>query len=264
MEVITIVPKNLVGYTEKQPMHMALAQFFPEACMVDYYEHFRKATAKGQYVIMDNGAAETGCCSIDQLIRAAQFVGAQEVVVPDVLKGVDKTLEYACEYIPQIRERMPDVKIMTVAQGETLDEWYECAVELLKMDIDVLGVPKVLTKIGGPNARAEVLTRLAGLTRGVEVHLLGCNESPLEAKAIENLMRQDKMFPRVRSIDSALPYVYAMNNIRIVDGPRPSGTIDFRNGSLNADQIRLLERNIEIWQHDCNLHDDNHNVVKLF
>ena len=257
MKVATILPTNYLDIIEDRPYHMALAHLVGKD--QEYTEFYRQQAEKGNYVILDNGVIETGKpMNIMQLVTCAKKIAADEIILPDVFQDDEATLNNACEAIPIARHELPGVKLMAVPQGKTLEEWVDCARMLLEMDIDVLGIPKVLTKMAGRDGRLMALLELGNLLRGIEVHLLGCWENPIECTVIEKASQAGRIRP-VRGVDSGIAYVYAREGMLITDGPRPSGDIHF--DAKDADREKLI-RNIEIWEAACEL--DESKIKRLF
>src|SRR5690606_4361306 len=168
------------------------------------------------------------------------------------------TLQLVERAIHYVQAQQLDIRLMAVAQGDTLEDWFSCAKELLKMPIDTLGIPKVLTHIAGRDARLYALKQLKDSLSNVDVHLLGCWESPIEITSIARAELNKAINP-VRGVDSAIAYVYAREGMLISEGPRPSGEIDF--SAKDAD-VEILKKNIHIWEDSAIIYPSN--VYRLF
>lgn len=245
MKYATIVPAAYLGLIEADKYHMALAHLIDTKVENAYTSFYRLQGAReGSYVILDNGVIEGDPRPILELIQKAEIINADEIILPDKLCDMETTLELSYDALQAAEAFKPELKLMAVPQGETLEEWLECARIMLDWDIHCLGIPKVLTKIGGRDARLEVLKELGNRRRGVEVHLLGCWESPLEPLMIDRAVACRAILP-VRGIDSSIAYVYAREGLSISQTARPSGAVKF--DAKDAD-LELLSRNIELWK----------------
>lgn len=240
MKVAHIVPTKLLWVIEGAEYHMCLGHLIGED--FDYTSFYKKEAFNGAYVIMDNGVYETGQpLPIEEICKKANMIGASEIILPDYYKDGEKSLEATREAIEYARNNFQG-KLMAVPQGKDLEEWLHNAILTLSLDIDVLGVPKWLSG-EGMRARLKALQTLDHLTRGREVHLLGCAENPIESQLIATAGKAGA-FPEVRGIDSCIAYKYAEHNMFFEDGPRPEGEMDF-----NADTCKLecLVENIRHW-----------------
>ena len=247
MQVATILPTHYLSLIKDKPYHMALAHLVG----VDktYTEFYMRMATEGKFVNLDNGVIETGVpMSIERIVAKANLIGAHELILPDTLDEAEITLDAACEAIPYAREHFKG-KLMGVPQGKTMEEWIECAKLMLEMDIDTIGIPKRLVKNCERDARLAALHLLGWSLRGRDVHLLGCQETPIECTMIEKAAQAKHIVP-IRGVDSAIAYVYARENMLIRQGPRPSGEIDFSAHDAHMDK---LLRNIEIWESACTL-----------
>lgn len=246
MRAVTILPTAYLALTENHYYHMALAHLIgKDRVYTDFYIRMAK---EGNFVILDNGVIETGTpMPIQEVVARAKLIGASEIILPDFLDDSSKTLDSVCQDIPYARQHFKG-SLMGVPQGATKAEWVECAKLMLEMDIDTMGIPKRLVKLGR-DARLDVLETLAWSLRGRNVHLLGCQENPIECTMIEKAVK-NKQIVSVRSVDSCIPYVYARENMYISQGPRPSGDVDF---SAKDAVVEKLLRNIEIWEASCTL-----------
>jgi hypothetical protein len=235
-------------------MHLALA----DKILGDdsYRQAYVDAVRRGEYVIVDNGAAENGySVSADDLLEAARAVGAQEIVAPDILEDSEGTLEATEEFLVHVGSRLLEVnvKIMVVPQGKTGYEWQLCAqtmYELLKsLGLTrrvIIGVPKHLDKkVAGGRA-----TTLKAITHGwgapFKFHLLGSGD--LLCKDVMTA----KVLKRIRSIDTGLPAALAQNGKRLLPGVGRNGCLcDFSEGCdpylLGLNLLEVKVWNSRVW-----------------
>lgn len=148
MQIINIYPLGNICMECSQVMHMYLTH------MVEKYPAYAEAAKKfGGYKILDNSLIELGgSVDMNRLLRAAETIKADEIILPDkfqdglgTLEAVDEAIETLSEIYP--RSNWP-YKLMAVAQGKDEKEWHQCYEALLKNRyIDVIGIPKVLAKM---------------------------------------------------------------------------------------------------------------------
>lgn len=255
MEFAHITPEGYLDIMNGRKVQMSLAHLIGR--YEKYSKYYKRQSEEGNFIIMDNGVIEGDQQPLEVLVKKAKFIGASELVVPDAFLDCDKTLEMASECIPYLREHLPGVKLQVVPHGNTIKEWLTCAQHLISMDIDTIGVPKVLTKIGGRDARLEVLQTLGKSTRGLDIHMLGCWNNPLEAVILQEAGEAGEI-PKVRSMDSAIAYVYAREGWRIDSGERPSGEINFKDKKTDRG---ILENNIRLIDEALERNVNNKNIT---
>lgn len=256
MKPATILPTPYLSLIKDEQYHMCLAHLIgKDEVYTEFYKNIGKDTEK--YLIMDNGVIEGDQRPIEELVKKALMLQADELILPDVFLDKDATLAKSYYALNYVKGNFP-IKIMAVPQGKNLDEWLECAIAMIDWDIDCIGVPKVLTKIVGRDGRLEALKCLGNKLRGLDIHLLGCWTTPIEATLIERAVKNEEIRP-VRGIDSAIAYVFSRAGILISDSDRPSGHIDF---SAHDADTELLKKNIKMWKDACEIADDG--ILKLF
>lgn len=224
MKVALIPPiPDLRRFASESSVHLLLAQL----CHIDpYREYYKERSIDGDYLILDNGADEIGQgMRVETLLSIARYVGAQEVVLPDVQQDGAATYaatREACEWLitPEGREAYADAghpRLMIVPQGRTRDEWLDCFEAMWNMHIysgrvwnenyePVVGLAKNHEALidGG------LVALMAELDPTIDVHLLGW---PRRLEAIPDLLVQ---FPRIRSIDTARAFVYGRAGISVI------------------------------------------------
>lgn len=250
MHAATIVPQPYLELTRDQPYHLALAHLIGKDGFQQYSEFYQEiGEDEDKFLILDNGLIEGDPRPIKELIEKAQWLGASEIVLPDVFQNRMATLQDSYAAWNYMYKHAPNLRAMAVPQGQTYVQWLECASEMIGWGVPTISVPKVVTSMSDVNGRLRALLDLQEiLTRSsVEVHLLGCWDSPLELKFIESYVRAGKIRP-VRGVDSAIAYVYARAGLRMSEAERPAGGIDF--AASDAD-LEILQYNIEMWQSEC-------------
>lgn len=202
------------------------------------------------YIIMDNSLIELGApLPMKDVLRAGNIVGANAIVLPDVLGHRTKTLDLAADAFEDLQNhRRIDgyarrVKVVGVAQGQTHNDIFSCArdmVQLLK--VDIVSVPRHVTaKLG---SRIEITRTVAKL--GKPIHLLGFSENLFDDFWTLSTI------PRVMGIDSAVPIWLGLQGFTLpVEPPvvadygrRPA---DYEQQDSITDQVVANIRRVERW-----------------
>lgn len=231
-KIAHIVPVSHLYDTLDNQYHMCLAHLVE---CTEYREHFASLTAKGKFVLMDNGAAEGCQLKPEELFDMYELIQPTEIVLPDTLFDPASTIQKSRQFLVMMENVgvYGKYRTMAVPQGNTLDEWIACARIFIKdRRINSFGISKFLNVATGDRyVRFKACQALAGLIAeygrdDLEVHLLGCDEGPLVVKMCQ------EAFPFVRGCDSAFAYLQAQKNkmMSLQDDSRPSGTIDFIDG----------------------------------
>lgn len=248
MKTATILPQEFLHLIKEETYHMALGHLVGKEGFETYTQFYTHAGRDPEkYVIMDTGLIEGNARPVDELLTKARSINADEMALNDIFMDHTETLRESHEALEYVLGQGDHPKLMVIPQGTSLSDWVECAKEMLKWPIQTIGIPKVLTKLEGRDARLMALQEIQEHLDGKEVHLLGCWESPLELKVIENATRSGYIQP-VRGVDSAIAYAYARNGIRITDDERPEGAINFAAKHCDLD---ILQYNIDIWKSEA-------------
>ena len=178
--------------------HFVLSQYCTDPV---YKEFYREAHSRGHFIIVDNGAAELGA-SIDiaTVTQVADDLGADEIILPDVLDDCAKTLEYterALEFVPVKRRAM-------CPQGGNWFEWLLCAKKMVDWGCATLCVAKRYERFPGGRPYALQMIMERGWHKTCNIHLLGCYENPLR-----EIARAYHTFPGIRGVDTGAAIAYA-------------------------------------------------------
>ncbi len=217
IKLCDIVPHKWLHYLQadrawtSEDMFLLLAQ---EISRNQDYAAFFRQNNKGAYLIMDNGAFEGETVDLEEVIHAANGVGADEIVVPDSIGDVKKSLASYYDFIDN-KQRLWQGNHMVILQGKSVDEaiehfyllhdiWKSMPESMLKRVI--LGVPK---HFGA--RRMEVVRRLITLPSHVNqvkilppIHLLGY------ASGNDWLIgQQDWFLQHIRSMDTSACAIWA-------------------------------------------------------
>lgn len=172
MYLINIYPLGNLENEYKQKMHMFLTH------MVEKYPAYASvAQDVPGYKILDNSLIELGgAVDLKRVVKAAEYIGADEIILPDVFQDGPATIVAVQLAIDELNNMYPNrswpFKLQAVAQGRDESEWVDCYMELIKNpDVDVIGIPKVLAKMH-PQGRPYFVNEICNL--GIkEHHLLG-------------------------------------------------------------------------------------------
>lgn len=207
-----------------QKRHLVLSHLLQDKTYRDFYMERREA---GDYIILDNSAHENGIGEgAEKLLLQALALQPQELVVPDALEDAERTVEFASNALRTWfgfgRLSLTDlpIRLMYVPQGKNLDEWSRCLTQLLSLHdaiADYSGTNYACT-IGvskdygaWPGGLDALLTLLRPLS-GIDIHLLGCGHDYWTPRILA-----DKH--SIRSVDTAKPFVWALNNLVMERGP---------------------------------------------
>lgn len=239
MKVSHIVPKDILNLIDNREFYMCLANIAIKD--KDYLEFYRKQSDRGSFVLLDNGAAEADQMTLDIMWKIIEQVHPSEVILNDSLLNKDETLRLSRQALQYYLLKGYKGQFMFVPQGKNIDEWIECFKEFDNDYISTIGVSKFITS--GWNdlrGRYKCIEQLRKLT-DKPVHLLGCHYSIKELKEIEN------DFDNIRSNDSAIAYIYSLAKEEIDKVSRPDKEINFLQNELTDRQIKLLKKNIHIY-----------------
>lgn len=248
IEAATILPTKMLQFARKDQYHMSLAQLI--GVDAAYTEWYQNQVNSNKFVIMDNGAAEGEAPIAEELLIKYEILHPSEMVLPDTIFDMDDTIEKGLRAL-QVLDRKVDCTFMAVPQGQTFEEWVDCARVMLFWPIETIGVSKFCTPQYGPMARYRCVEALykAMEETGIQVniHLLGCWEDPREIGQIQTKFN-------VRGCDSIIAYAFAQAG-RLLDmttNERPNYHPKFSTDSIESDWNQdLLQANITRWRAYC-------------
>lgn len=203
-------PGNLLSAVERHggSYHMALGQHLAtDPKYLTQFERFRK---RGDFIIVDNGAAENDGSNVPfrDIVEAARVIRADEIVLPDVLKDKDATLKRSTN--PHTLSMVPPKRRMVVPQGRDWEEWRECLETLTTLARPAsIGVPKWLESL--PGGRAHALDYIYNRTRiwmYYNIHLLGIYRKPFS-----EVQDAVQISPDIRGIDTGAPIAWAQRGV---------------------------------------------------
>lgn len=198
LAVITPSPGELCEH--RFSYHMVLAQ---KALLYPAYARwYYEASKRGDFIILDNGAAEGEQLSIDNLMEAANLVQADEIAMPDVLKDSGATVLLHTD--KRIRTLIPAKRRMIIPQGNDADEWLACCELLIEnCPAATIGIPKHTERfVGGRTKLIESISH----RREFNIHALGCYGDPIGEVWALQVCASD-----IRGIDTGAPIAHAQH-----------------------------------------------------
>jgi hypothetical protein len=216
MKLGLIPPMGYDYMALRSNFHLVLPQYLKYERFIQTYN---QAALRGDYIVLDNGAAEgTGIMGNDgsELMRAAKILCANEIVVPDVLGNRMATQEAVFDFIRHCTPEAAKAKKMAVAHGADLLDVRACIRRLERQpSIKVLGLPRYLPtykQAGRIDIANWVQEHFLGR---FEIHFLGAAPSwPQELKYAA------KYVPFVRSMDTSMPFNFALAKEKLTDRTR--------------------------------------------
>ena len=125
MKLALIPPISWISTTSCTDYQLLLPQLLMYPKYVEHYT--RLAKSEDQHLILDNGANEGAQVNSTSLVRMADEVGVDEVVVPDVLLDDVATLSRMATFFDRVKDKdVGNLKYMGVAQGSTEEAVHSC------------------------------------------------------------------------------------------------------------------------------------------
>ena len=214
---------------------MVLPHLFQEKRYRDFY---RKRSKEGDYIILDNGAAEGLEFGNKHLYTIAEAIGVSEIVVPDTLGDANDTIGKGLAFGRHTRD---GYRYMMVAQGTTITECMQTidmiATDTKFMYVTAIGIPRLLN-YEDRHARFKIATFIKqnDYDRSLEIHYLGADSHLNEVM----LLGETGVG---RGIDTSAPVYMAMEGLELTDSyvTRPE---DYFKRSRNNSTIK---RNIDTY-----------------
>jgi len=245
------------------PMHLVLSHLLSDA---RYFTHYRREATRGAYVILDNSAHEFQLGQPGKiLLKQAQLIGASEIVCPDELFSVEGTCKLTDEALSYFSSmgyntfRDLNPRLMLVPQGKTREEYdycYSCMTD--NFSRHRADYPEVFTKEPVIGISKDYLEMFEGglydivkmiypsLELGADIHMLGWGRT---LWAYADIARD---FPKIRSVDSAKPMVYAMRGICLEAfgeiPPYPRRDPDYFNSPIRDGHLSIAQHNVRVFE----------------
>lgn len=244
IKLALIPPHSLLGYTVQSNYQLAL----PHIGNKQYIMHYQELADRDDYIILDNGVAEGWEIAPKALHEFAKYIGAREIVLPDVMGDLKATLA-SVEKTLSSESIDPDrFAYMGVLQGSNEDEFKECVEEWLdKTEIKVLGLPRHMLKTCGLVTSRIMLAKwiIEQFGDSFELHFLGMDGNyPLEAELLGRAFNSYEHY-MVRGLDTSMPFNYAFAKETFLQYGQPtSRPVDYFDLPEDAFPERILKSNI--------------------
>lgn len=215
---------------------------------------------KRRHVILDNSSVELGQPMTEGLIELFYEIGADAIVLPDVIGSRDKTLKAIEKYLTEISGfHACQLPWMGIPQGETEDEIIDCALSIQHMlgrNPDYWGVPRwIANKL---DSRMNVVLELMDLEYAPRdsdnkayIHLLGMSEN------LADDITCCKM-SRVAGIDSANPIVLGLKHRDIMNQYSHSPRLETEDHGVHGVEILF-----DYWREESLTPEAMANIIKL-
>ncbi len=219
MKLVSITPKNGWEWMFEQPIAMCLTHLvkkYPE------YKEMVKNRPENCYVMLDNSIVELGeSVSLQDILNAADEINADEIILRDAYPNGPKTIERIKEDIQYLKNNnlIGKYKIMAVCHGENLKDFEQTFKFINSIpEIDVIGIPKVLSKWVGERSKLANIF----MDTNKQLHFLGAWYS---LKELLNLPKE--IWNKVRSCDTCIPSILAIQHKTIFED---------RDGTINLEE----------------------------
>lgn len=183
----------------------------PHITYPEYTRAYRKFKDRGDYIIMDNGAAEKIALPDNQFVQRALAHKVDELAVPDVLGDADKTFVQFLHFMTDYSDLLVDseIRIGFVTQGKNVDEAIALIDAVMRTHwapyVCTAFVPRLLVKKNNLFARITIAQYINKQYPLLNIHMFGASK----IFAREALMFS-KEVPYVRSIDTSMPFNYSI------------------------------------------------------
>jgi hypothetical protein len=242
MKVAHIAPPSMLWTLRNRSYHLVVAQRLLEP---KYLWHWKAARKRGDFIIVDNGAVEVAYSkelepiSFEKVLELASAIKADEVVMPDVFRDMDKTLSHTQAALPHV----PIRHRMFVPQGDSIDGWKNCMSTMYQWGARSIGIPKHMERFNGGRYYLCKWIEQMSYHNVMDFHLLGVWDSPeAEVKPIA------KDFPWVRGIDTGVAYAYAQHNRALTNYAGEHIGLDW-NAQVNDRHAEYNMETLERWAH---------------
>ena len=222
---------------------------FALAHWVKQYKDTYTAPMKSEkaYMILDNGAFEGQTQSEDDILSAAQKLGADEIVLPDVPGDPKATLSASYKAF----KKFSGYRTMFVPHGQTPEEWFECvdawvskireAKEESKVGYHTIGISPLRYLEGGYKYTKEMINHVRKLD--MPIHLLGCADMwYFTSELLPHLAKWN-----IRGMDTSYAFALGAKGILLTpSSPKVNLGDTEQYDILTTNQRRLVALNIAI------------------
>lgn len=212
MRLALIPPTENLEYVKDGQYAMALTHLvLSNEKYADFYAKLNK------YKILDNSAFECQLQGIENVVKAAKIISANEIILPDVVGDKDATIQATTDAIKWLKKNRLDksYKLMAVPQGKTEEEWWQCFNAFNAVnDINVIG----LSKLSCPACfKKSISQSRLFITQEMQINNLQNNnkEYHLLGGSFEILTEMNQHPGWVRSIDTSAPFEFGKARVSL-------------------------------------------------
>lgn len=224
MKLALIPPLDLLVHTWTTDYQLVLPEWVDRSRT--YEDNANALSSRGDFIILDNGAAEDNLYEPDELIEMAVEIGASELAIPDMLGDAFATFQKFAEFFDQNEEILATNKFATdegpnlgfVAQGKSEIDALSLVLQVMTSKwapyISTVYLPRLLIRESQNNYARINLARAiyAQFDTRLDIHLFGsAPEWPRESLAASTEA------PFIRGIDTSMPYNWAFKG-RVLGG----------------------------------------------
>ena len=208
-----------------------------------YLSFYQTRSEDGDFIILDNGAAEGFAYGAKHLFTLAEEVNATEIVIPDTLGDANDTLAQAQSFARYAR---PDYQYMFVLQGKTMEEVLFCLRALdngnMFSYVTTIGIPRHLSDIS-KHMRVTLAEFMVEehFNDKFDIHFLGANEWISEVFMLAEVTKDVDGF---RGIDTSLPIYMGLEGFDL-NMPYVKRPVDFFTRS--DDNESKITQNIDTY-----------------
>lgn len=190
---------GLQRYATLSKHHMVLAHIHDPK----YMQFYRERRALGEWLLLDNGAYETGRpMETKELCKQISYYKPQVVVLPDYPEQpYTQTLRASADFLKHHAKRFPEVEWMFVPQAPKWDlaQWYSAARAMKGLEVSWVGLSRIPAMLSNqPHIRMVWAQFIREHYPKLKMHALGMLHGDYR-----ELYYLDKL--GVSSIDSSAP-----------------------------------------------------------
>ena len=207
-KVAVIAPTSMLHWVNewyRERFHLVLTQYY--WADAKYREFYNKRREEGDFLILDNGAAELKhSADSSKVIDACLQLRPHVVIAPDVIHDCDQTYQLTTEFLDRWFKELYEagIEIMAVPQGSSKIEWLNCFVWFNKEPrISWLGISMFYHEMFEGRLGALEYIR-SEVTK--PCHLLGLWDSPYT-------LRLEGRYDFVKSADTAKAVEFALEGL---------------------------------------------------
>ncbi len=234
--VAVVSPVNLLEKYSTD-FHIVLTQYYLNSKA--YRDFYLERRAAGDFIILDNGAAELKAAMDNFYIQEVwSDLQPSIVVAPDTIYNKYLTITDTMNFLAQWSEKLHDkgIRIMAVPQGTDAKEWFECyKVFNAEPRIDWLGISMFYTPKFSKRSKA---LELIAPTVHKPCHLLGLWNNPYD-------LLEDREFNFVMSIDTAKSVEFALEGLTLADWAKHRHIDDDWYFLTNHLSTSLMTKNVD-------------------